>query len=614
MPSHPTDPADGRTSDPPIDVHAVLAAFASDLARSAGRRLVATALLMLLCGLLEGFGLLLLVPLLAAIGFGTGADSPIADSVTRSFEGLGLSPGLAPLLGLFIALVTVRLLVTRMRDEHASALRLGFTDHLRCRLFDRIARASWQFLRTTRSAHLTHALTTEAGRIGQGTHHALSLCTTAVLALAHVVAALALAPLFAALALGLGLALLLPLTHLNRRSVALGARMTATQQGLQAQIGELLAGLREHKMFGAEARCVEAFDAQALAQRETQLEFVRVGAAARLQFQLSAALSMALLAWLGIRHFALPPESLLALLVIVARLAPQLSALQQGAQQLLHMLPAYASLRRLEDACARAAEPAPGAHGLAPLALGSGLRLEDIAFAHGGDDTAALSAIDLHIPPQQTVALVGHSGSGKSTLADLLAGLLEPTRGRLLLDGQPMDASARVAWRGSVAYVPQETFLLHASIRDNLRWATAEADDAALTRALEQAAAGELVASLPDGLDTIVGERGMRLSGGERQRIALARALLGNPSLLILDEATSALDHANEQAIQAALEAIHGRLAVILIAHRLSTVRHADRVVVMDGGRIVEQGAWAVLAGRPDGHFARLLREQGIAS
>src|SRR5690606_21964199 len=210
-------------------------------------------------------------------------------------------------------------------------------------------------------------------------------------------------------------------------------------------------------------------------------------------------------------------------------------------------------------------------------------------------------------------AIVGPSGGGKSTVADVLIGLLAPDEGEVLVDGEPLTDAQRPAWRRRVAYVAQDVFLFHDTVRANLLLADPDADDARLWEALEAASAG-FVKDLPDGLDTVVGDRGTRLSGGERQRLALARALLREPELLVLDEATSSLDAVNEARVQEAIRRLHGRTTMVVIAHRLATVRDADAIHVLVDGRITESGTWAELVGRPDGVFRNLAAAQGLAA
>jgi ATP-binding cassette subfamily C protein len=209
-------------------------------------------------------------------------------------------------------------------------------------------------------------------------------------------------------------------------------------------------------------------------------------------------------------------------------------------------------------------------------------------------------------------AIAGASGAGKSTVADLLLGLLRPTHGRLLVDGREIGEDDLGAWRRSIGYVPQDSFLLHDTIRANLAWARPDATDAEMWDALERSAAAAFVRARPEGLDAIVGDRGLRLSGGERQRLALARALITNPNVLVLDEATSALDSVNEEQILTAVERLRGRVTIVLISHRLATLRNADAIYVMDAGEIVESGSWRELAARPGGRFESLLSKQRL--
>ncbi|MGM0931674.1 MAG: ABC transporter ATP-binding protein [Actinomycetota bacterium] len=238
--------------------------------------------------------------------------------------------------------------------------------------------------------------------------------------------------------------------------------------------------------------------------------------------------------------------------------------------------------------------------------------LEEVATldARGGEEV--LHGISFRVEPGQTLALVGSSGAGKSTMAQLLARLYDVDSGSIELSGIDVRDLSFEALRGTIGMVTQDGHLFHETIRSNLLLARPEASDAEIWDVLRRARLEELIRSLPDGLDTMVGERGYRLSGGERQRMTIARLLLGHPRVVILDEATAALDSTNEAAVQAALtEALAGRTAVV-IAHRLSTVRSADRILVVEGGRIVEQGTHAQLLAL-EGRYAELYRTQFLS-
>src|SRR5213595_3879833 len=237
------------------------------------------------------------------------------------------------------------------------------------------------------------------------------------------------------------------------------------------------------------------------------------------------------------------------------------------------------------------------------------IRLDGVRFGHEGD-RFVLDGLDLHVAPGESLALVGATGSGKSTVAGLLARLYDPEEGRVLLDGHDLRDLRLADVRRAVALVFEETFLFSESVRENIRFGRPDADDADVLRAAELAGAAEFIDALPDGYDTVLGERGFSLSGGQRQRIAIARAILADPAVLVLDDATSAVDATKEHEIRAALaEVMRGRTTLV-IAHRPATIALADRVAVLERGRIVEQGTHAELLGRSQRYRELLALEE----
>ncbi len=258
-----------------------------------------------------------------------------------------------------------------------------------------------------------------------------------------------------------------------------------------------------------------------------------------------------------------------------------------------------------EDAALDEFRPGPGA-----------IRFEGLGFRYAQANDAVFEGLDVTIEAGQTVALVGPSGSGKSTFVKLLLGLYRPNEGRILIDGQDVGRCTRASFRREIALVPQDPVLFHRTIADNIAYGAPGATREEVRDAARRARLDDMILSLPEGYETLVGERGIKLSGGERQRVAIARALVAPRPVLVFDEATSSLDTENEHAIQQALgQAMAGRTTII-VAHRLSTVRHADRILVFERGQIVEDGSHEQLAMRPGGLYARLLhadREQRAA-
>jgi ATP-binding cassette subfamily B protein len=240
-----------------------------------------------------------------------------------------------------------------------------------------------------------------------------------------------------------------------------------------------------------------------------------------------------------------------------------------------------------------------------PDLISGHVRLEDVSFSYPGADRPALRGVTIDVPAGTTLALVGETGSGKTTLGGLIARLHDPSAGRVTIDGIDLRDLRLADLAAIVGVVSQETYLLHTTVRENLRYARPDATDAEIEDAARAARIHDLIASLPDGYDTMVGSRGHRFSGGEKQRIAIARTLLRDPRVLVLDEATSALDTETERAVQQAFDTLAQGRTTITIAHRLSTIRDADQIVVLDHGQIAEAGTHAsLLAG--NGRYAAL--------
>jgi ATP-binding cassette subfamily C protein len=363
---------------------------------------------------------------------------------------------------------------------------------------------------------------------------------------------------------------------------------------LYAAISEHLGSMKATKSFGCEDRHTAVF---AQASRDVDAvgrNLTRTSARMRQRVTIGSAAVLAAVVYVSHAWLAVPAAALFLLLFLFARLMPRVMGIPERLQTIATLLPALAAVCELDARCHEAAEPT--ASHARDLSLTRDVKFDDVTLAyHGAAGVPAVDGVNLTILAGRTTAIVGASGAGKTTLADLLMGLLTPARGRVLVDGQPLGPHHLKGWRAQIGYVPQDTFLFHDTVRANLLWAWPEATDEDLRRALRMAAAASFVEALPEGLDTVIGDRGSRLSGGERQRLSLARALLRDPKLLILDEATSSLDFENERQIQKAIAQLHHRVTIVVITHRLSTIRGADMIYVMDRGRIAESGTWEEL-------------------
>jgi ATP-binding cassette subfamily C protein len=573
-------------------------------ATHAGGRLWLAVGLLVFVGLLEGSGLLMLLPLLHAFGLGDSSRTPGLPGMLA--RGLGVAGATLPtVLVVFVLIKTAQAGLRALSGILNLRIETDFICFLRERFYRSMMQASWLFLSRQRSSELSQALLVELPQVGFATRQLLTLLSVGVLAAVQVFIALTLSPLMTAMALTSDAVVALGLRKLRRRSHALGELGYGKRAEMAAAVSEHLAGMKIAKSHGRESQHFTHFQRAMNEIAAHTLQLQRLGALTGIWLEVGAVVAMSLFVLLAAAR--VDSARLLVLMFVFTRLLSQSTLLQNLWHSIVHGLPAFAATDRLRARMLAAAEP-PAAPGETALELRQEIRLEAVHFRYDPAlPAAALRGIDLAIPARSVIALCGPSGAGKSTLADVVLGLLAPTGGRVLLDGQHLEGPRLHAWRKSIGYVPQETFLFHDSVRANLAWAQPGADDATLRVALRAAAAEAFVDRLPQGLDTVIGDRGVRLSGGERQRLALARALLRRPTLLVLDEATSALDMQNERLVQQAVERLHGELTILVIAHRLSTVRFADRIVVLENGAVAETGTWQELCARSEGAFQRLV-------
>ncbi len=303
------------------------------------------------------------------------------------------------------------------------------------------------------------------------------------------------------------------------------------------------------------------------------------------------------------------------LLLVTSRVVPSIGQLASSAGLLASVTPYVDAIHELRRSIARSQREAARS---APTWAWDGewrtLRLADVGYQYPGSEAPALGNLTLEITAGHAHGIAGPSGAGKSTLVDLLLALLDPARGQLLLDGRPFDRIDRAAWQARIGYVPQSPYIADDTLRANVAFGVGsrDVDDAWVKACLESAQLGELLADLPQGLDTSMGDRGTRVSGGQRQRIAVARALYNRPKLLVLDEATSALDRISESAIQEAIRSLRGSVTTITIAHRLSTIRDCDAIFLLDRGQLVDQGPYDALLERQP--LFRQMASEGIAA
>ncbi|MEH0976648.1 ABC transporter ATP-binding protein [Bacillus mobilis] len=570
---------------------------------------------MALVSLLEGIGLLLLLPMInisGVIEINMGSIPGIA--IFEVLQEISETVRLLLILSIYIILVVAQSLLQQSLALRNMKIIMRFTNYLRLQIYHALLRVNWSFFVKKRKSDLISSLTEELGRVMVGTNLFLQLLTSFIFTIIQIGIALWFSMKITIFVLFTGLILAYFSKHYIKKSRVLGNQTSEIARDYLSGITDHFNGIKDIKSNMLEESRYTWLSTWCEKMEKEQLAYIKLKNQSQFFYKFASAILIALLIFTSIKLFQAQPGQLIVIVLIFSRLWPRFTGIQSNLEQLAANIPAFKSLLELERECNEAIELGDvrqSSKSIQPLTIQEGIKCKNVFFRYNENEPIyALQNINLQIPLNCMTAIVGRSGAGKSTLIDILMGLIQPEKGQVLIDDATITSENLLALRKSISYVQQDPFLFNASIRENLLMIEPNASEDQIWAALNFAAAAEFVQALPNGLDTFIGDRGVKLSGGERQRLVLARAILRKPSILVLDEATSALDAENEALIQSALEELKGQMTIIVIAHRLSTIRNADQVIVLDKGEVVQQGEFSQLARERKGVFRNLLGKQ----
>jgi ATP-binding cassette subfamily C protein len=545
---------------------------------------------LLLSALAEGVGLSALLPLLnvalgedraVSLGIGDSAESAFEQQVLAVLNWAGIAPTLANMLLLIVAGMLLKsiFLLAAQRQVGYTAAQVG-TD-LRLRMLRAVMRSEWQYFLHQPAGKLTNALASEAERSSQSFVHGATALTFFIQSLMYGGIAFALSWRASLVAIVAGVTVI-GLSHfLVRITRKAGRRQTVVLSSLIANLTDILQSVKAMKSMAREeqADSVLSQDAMQLnrALRRQILSAALLNSAQELLFAIFICLGV----YLALDVFTMALPTVMVLVVTLGRSFSFLGKVQKQYQKLVQGESAYWSML---DSIAAAQAAEEHSTGQGEPALNQEICFDQVRFAYAGGPPV-FEGLSLSVRAGSLTTLTGPSGAGKTTIIDLAIGLLSPAAGQIRIDGQDLATLDMRAWRRQIGYVPQDTVLLHTSIFANVTLGDPAFDRAAVEAALRAAGAWDFVAALPEGMDTVVGERGGKLSGGQRQRVVIARALIGQPKLLILDEATSALDADSEQAVRQTMEELKGQLTLLAISHNQGMVSAADAVYELRDGR-----------------------------
>jgi ATP-binding cassette subfamily C protein len=558
----------------------LLQAFVRD---NPGRSALVMAAL-LVGALAEGLGLSALLPLLgvalesdqAARGGGIGRV------VVDLLRAVGVEATTGALLATIVAAVTVKSALALVANRQAGYAVAQVATDLRLALVRALLAARWEYYARQPVGAVANSVATEAARAASAYLSATALVALGIQAAVYAVVAFLVSWKATLIALLAGLVFTWAVHRLVRASRRAGARQTVLLRALLAHLTDTLQSVKALKAMAREASAAALLGTETVKlNRALQRDVLSKEALKAFQEPAITAL-IAVGLYVALTRLALPLPTVTVLLFVLGRLLMQLGKMQRQYQQMVAFESAYWALRDMIREAERAGEPVSG--GSTPR-LEQAISVEQVGFAYGG--APVLQDVSLTIPAGSFTTLTGPSGAGKTTLVDLLTALLRPDAGEIRIDGVPLGTIDRRGWRRLIGYVPQDTLLLNDTILANVTLGDPALTAADAEHALRASGAWEFAAATPEGLRTLVGERGTRLSGGQRQRLAIARALVHRPRLLVLDEATSALDVDSEAQICETLRALRaGGLTILAVSHRPALAAAADQVYRIDEGRV----------------------------
>lgn len=579
--------------------------FISEVFRKFPLLIISNVILLIIVGILDAASIITVTPVVDLMMHPDGNNlSTVTIKITAILKNVGIPTTLLSLMIVFIVFNILRSVFFVLSKYFILTTRLKVVREMMLGAFEDFFNSQWYFFSSNSQGTLINTFTREIARVAEAFSLMAGFFANVVQITFYFAVPFYLTWKVSTVSLISALICVTPFFLLGRLSYNLGIKITNTANQLTAVIVESLSSAKVILGFGNQnisiAKLSKAFDRHYKASlvASTLEQSIPI-----MYFPLGLVCLVSTL--LFSRAIGVPLSETVAVLYSLMKSVPLIGELSRARNSLENFYPSYEQIKRLREN-AKQLKQITGSRIFEGIA--NGIIFENVSFAYPGCKNV-LNHINAKIPKGKMIAFVGESGAGKSTLIDMLMGFHEPSTGKVKIDNIPIENFDISSLRHKIGYVPQEELLFNASIRDNLLWSNNEASEIDIINACKLARAHEFIQNCSNGYDTIVGDRGVRLSGGEIQRIALARAILRKPELLILDEATSSLDSNSEQLIQQSIETIAKYTTIVVIAHRLSTIKNADYVYILSNGTIVEEGNYGELT-KKGGLFAQMVQKQ----
>ena len=552
-----------------------------------GTQPVLVLICLLLGGLAEGFGLASLLPILSiALGSDTDTPSPTVETILEWLAFFGISPNIMTLMAFAISAILLKNLLNLAAMTYVGYTVANIATKLRRDLVGNLLAVRWSHFTKQPLGKITNSLSVDATRAGQAYVSSANFLVFAIRAIIYAMIALFISWQVAVMAVGIGALIIVTLGFMIRSAKSAGRKQTKHTKNFIVYLTDTLNNIKPLKAMARQEDFARLLDKDISKLRRALRKQVIAKEALRSSNESIATIVIGFGFAMAVAFWGFPPAELAVMVIVLIQLVGAVNKMQREYQKAAIYESAYYSVLRLiqETEAERESDPSDEA----PV-FEQGCSFRDVTFSH--PRSPVLRGVSLEFPKNTTTVLTGPSGAGKTTITDILLGFYMPDSGEVLIDGRPLREFSLRKWRSMIGYAPQELILFHDTIYANIALGSPDIGEAEVRLALEMAGAAEFVDQMPDGMHTIVGEKGAMISGGQRQRISIARALVCQPEILILDEVTSALDPASEHAIVENIKALSHDKTIISITHRPAFLSIADRVYHLEGGKVASVDA-----------------------
>lgn len=550
-----------------------------------------------------GISIVMLIPMLGLLDISEASVSALS-VLAAPLQKFSYSWQVCILIAMYFLLIVFKAMMGRALSLRESAFIEDYSYNLRRELYQTVSDADWEKLKFERQADTVDLFTMQCSEVSYAVSKVIRLISSVFSALVQLAVAVWLSLPITVFVLICGCIYVFAFRRLMRISKEYGEKMMHLNRSMYAELFNQLRGVKEVRSYNVQREHAALFEEISYSFKSAKLEYIRQSSVPQVIYSCAAAFMIGVIFLVCVLYFRMDTARLMVLVYVFMRLWPVFSGLYGTVQSIQSSVPAFEKLSEAFISLAQTEQPAENVQ---PLVFDKEIRFENVSFSYQDGDEAVLKNVSFSLKKGTITALAGRSGAGKTTIADLLLGFLIPTEGSIRIDGVALTRDNLPSWRRALGYVPQDPLILNASVRENLQRFHPKATEDEMILALKKAQAWSFVSGLKDGLDTMLGDDGVRLSGGERQRIVMARVLLGRPQLIVMDEATSAMDYESETAVRAAIRELDKDVTVLLIAHRLATVRTAEYAVVIEDGTVSEYGPLKDLFDKPEGYLSRHL-------